>query len=106
MGHNSSKKYRIRGEEANKYSSKYYRSCDNDLFKNVGSLKFDLQNNFKGCSKYLNKNLKLPKAKSKSGKTIKKVVVAGFGLAILGFTIGFPVTICLCLLSLFLLLYK
>lgn len=106
MSHSSSKKYMIKGEDTNVYSRKYYRSCDNDLFKNVNSLKFDLQNNFKGYSKYLNKNFKLPKVKSKQGKTIKKVVVAGFGLAILGFTIGFPVTICLCLLSLFLLLYK
>lgn len=106
MGHSSSKKYRIKNEKTNQYSNRYYRSLDNDLFKNVDTLKSDLQDNFKGYSKYLNKNLKLPKARSKSGKTIKKIVIAGFAVAIVGFTIGFPVTICLCLLALFLLLYK
>lgn len=104
MGHRSYKKYNMKNKIFPKINC--YRYDTNEFLKNIESVKLNLGKKFKEYEKNLNINLNVPKPDSKSGKILKQCVVGVFVLIIAGLTIGFPVTICICLLALFLLIYK
>ncbi|WP_055071248.1 hypothetical protein [Clostridium massiliamazoniense] len=104
MGHRAYKKYNMKNKIFHKTNC--YRCDTNEFFKNIESVKLNLGKKFKEYEKNLNINLNVPKPGSKSGKLLKQCVVGVFVLIIAGLTIGFPVTICICLLALFLLIYK
>lgn len=103
MGHKSYKKYNVK---STKYLKNSCYRCGNELFKSIEDIKGNLGKKFKEYEKSLNKNFNVPKPNSKSGRLLKQCVVGVFLLIIAGLTIGFPVTICICLLALFLLVYK
>lgn len=76
------------------------------ILSSLKEFKEELASSLNGQSKTFKKEFKLPDPRTKSGKTLKKVVIVGSLVVIMSFTVGLPVTICVTALALFLLLYK